>query len=140
MLRPDILELVVPLTWWPSYIPPLLLKLRGSHPCIAIGCSLDAFVESQEVSPQGLIKEYGRVLNPCGNVVQVSWPLNPPLGSVHSKAKMGLLISVRGRQKKASLTPELCTLVSLVAGDWGGVRNHGMDDVYSFVDLSEILH
>lgn len=51
-----------------------------------------------------------------GNLVQVSWLFNPPLGSVHSKSKIGWLIGVSGRQKEGILSSELCALVSVVAG------------------------
>ena len=44
----------------------------------------------------------GEFLNPWGSLVQVSWPLIPFSGSVHSKAKMSWLLGARSKLKKAS--------------------------------------
>ena len=48
-------------------------------------------------------KMVGAFLNPCGRRVQVSCCLLPPMGSSHSKAKMGCDAGARRIQKKASL-------------------------------------
>lgn len=47
----------------------------------------------------------GEPLNPCGNLVWVSWSLNSPWGSIYSNAKLGWLIGAKGWQNKVSFKP-----------------------------------
>lgn len=85
----------------------------------------------------------GGVLNPCGNLVQVCWPVNPLSEPVHSKAKMGQLLGAHWRQKKDILYVKNCIYLLFwrqETQEGVGVRNHGVDDLYPLVDLSEILY
>ena len=59
--------------------------------------------EAGQIFMKGLIKDVGEFLNPCGSRVQVSCPVLPVSGSLHSKAKSGRLAGCNLRQKKASL-------------------------------------
>lgn len=59
-------------------------------------------------------------MNPCGNSVPVSWPVELPSNSVYSKATKGWLVGANRRQKKVSFKSRLYMFVYLVTGDVRG--------------------
>lgn len=90
---------------------------------------------------QGFIKDGRGILEPLGNLVQVSFPDTPSLVSVQSKAKRVWLCSCSWRQKKASL--RFSTLYQSLDGEsakkivWLG--DCWMNVLHSVVNFLQIL-